>query len=222
MDYLLAEISKIGIENNISKIILFGSRARGDNTDKSDYDIAFVSGNMSPQLKCAITEQVEEIDTFHKIDLVFLKNLDGNDELTLNIKKDGKSLMNKFETKFNNFKNALLKLKEGIADYDKAKIETIRDGVIQRYEFTTELAWKTVREHLLAEGMVDINTPKAVMREAYSAGIIKDEQGWIQILSDRNLTSHIYDEKEAVEIFDRIKTEHINLFNELAVILEKI
>ena len=222
MDYLLAEISKIGIENNISKIILFGSRARGDNTDKSDYDIAFVSGNISPQLKCTITEQVEEIDTFHKIDLVFLKNLDGNDELTLNIKKDGKTLMNKFETKFNNFRNALLKLKEGIADYDKAKIETIRDGVIQRYEFTTELAWKTVREHLLSEGMVDINTPKAVMREAYSAGIIEDEQGWIQILNDRNATSHIYDEKEAAEIFDRIKTEHINLFNALAIKLENI
>ena len=222
MDYLLAEISKIGIENNIGKVILFGSRARGDNTDKSDYDIAFVSGNISPQLKCTITEQVEEIDTFHKIDLVFLKNLDGNDELTLNIKKDGKTLMNKFETKFNNFRNALLKLKEGIADYDKAKMETIRDGVIQRYEFTTELAWKTVREHLLSEGMVDINTPKAVMREAYSAGIIEDEQGWIQILNDRNATSHIYDEKEAAEIFDRIKTEHINLFNALAIKLENI
>lgn len=48
--------------------------------------------------------------------------------------------MNKFETNFNNFKSALQKLKVGIADYDKVKMETIRDGVIQRYEFTTDLA----------------------------------------------------------------------------------
>ena len=203
-------------------MILFGSRARGDNTQKSDYDIAFVSGNLTAQLKCKITEQIEEIDTFHKIDLVFLANLNGNDELTQNIKKDGKILMNKFENKLNNFKNALLKLKEGISDYDKAKIETIRDGVIQRYEFTTELAWKSVREYLLSEGVVDINTPKIVMREAYGAGIINDEQGWLQILIDRNLTSHIYDEKEAVEIFSRIRTQHIILFDKLLSKLEEL
>ncbi len=222
MDYLLAEISKIGIENNINKVILFGSRARGDNSEKSDYDIAFVSTNITPQLKSAIAERIDEIDTFHKIDVVFLRDLNGEDELTVNIKRDGKILMNRFETKFNNFRNALQKLKDGISDYDKAKIETIRDGVIQRYEFTTELAWKTIREYLLSEGVVDINTPKSVMKEAFSAGVILDESGWIQILNDRNATSHIYDEKEAIEIFDRIKTQHINLFDELSIKLEKV
>ena len=220
LDHLLAKISKIGMESNINKVILFGSRARGDNNEKSDYDIAFVSSNLTPRLKCTVIEKIDEIDTVHKIDVVFLSNLNGNDELTINIKRDGKILMSKFETKFNNFKNALQKLKDGISDYDKAKIETIRDGVIQRFEFTTELAWKSVREYLLTEGIIDINTPKTVMKEAFSAGIISNEQGWLQILNDRNATSHIYDEEEAVEIFDRIITQHINLFNELFVKLE--
>ena len=73
----------------------------------------------------------------------------------------------------------------------------MRDGTIQRFEFTTELAWKTVREYLLNEGMTDINTPKSVMKEAFAAGVIDDEQGWLQILNDRNGTSHIYDESRA-------------------------
>ena len=48
------------------------------------------------------------------------------------------------------------------------------------------------------------------------------EQGWIQILSERNPTSHICNEKETVEIFGRIRAKHIKLFVELAIKLENI
>lgn len=215
MEKLFLEICAIGKEYNINKIILFGSRARGDNTEKSDYDICFVSNNITSAMKCEIMDKIDEVDTLHKIDVVFLNDLNGTDNLTLNIKKDGKILMSKFETKLNNFKNALKKLNDGISDYEKVKIETIRDGVIQRFEFTTELAWKTVRALLLEESVIDINTPKSVIREAFSAGFVEDEQGWLQILNDRNSTSHIYDEEEAVEIFERIRTKHVVLFNNL-------
>lgn len=219
MEQLLAEICAIAKKCKINKVILFGSRARGDNTEKSDYDICFVSGELTPEIKSGILSKIDDIDTFHKIDTVFLKNLDGTDELTLNIKKDGIILMSKFDTKLNNLKNAFERLNDGLADYEKAAMETIRDGVIQRFEFTTELAWKTVREYLLEEGVIDINTPKSVMKEAFSAGIIEDEQGWIQVLNDRNSTAHIYDESEAAEIFGRIRTKHIVLFRKL---LEKL
>lgn len=219
MEQLLSEIINTGEKYNIDKIFLFGSRARGDNTEKSDYDIAFVSNKITPELKSKISDDIDEINTFHKIDLVFLNDLNGSDELSLNIKKDGILLMSKFKIKLNNYKKAVRKLTEGIADYENSKIDTVRDGVIQRFEFTTELAWKTVREYLIDEGVININTPKSVMKEAYLAGIIEDEQGWIQILNDRNSTSHMYDENESVEISERIKLKHIKLFNNL---LEKI
>ena len=97
---------------------------------------------------------------------------------------------------------------------------TLRDGVIQRFEFTTELAWKSTREYLLSEGETDINSPKPVMRAALRTDLITDEQGWIKILDDRNMTSHIYDEEEVQAIFERIRTKHIVLFKELLDILE--
>lgn len=216
MSGLISELVKIGRENKAGKIILFGSRARGDNTDKSDYDVAFVSPGLSPELKNKITDRIDEIDTFHKIDIVFLNDLNSDDDLTKNIVRDGVILMDKFQTKFENYKNALSRLEEAVGDFERFDILSVRDGAIQRFEFTTELAWKTIREYLLSEQVSDINTPKAVMREAFAANLIDNEQGWIQILNDRNATSHIYDEKEANQIFDRIKNEHIKLFRALA------
>lgn len=219
MDGLIKQIINIGCENKINKIILFGSRARGDYTDKSDYDIAFISNNITNETKNNITNSIEGLDTFHKIDLIFLDNLSNNDELTNNIVKDGIMLMNKLDIKLNNYINALNRLKEAVMDFEKTGMLSVRDGVIQRFEFTTELAWKTTREYLIEEGVVNINTPKAVMREAYTTDIINDEQGWLQILNDRNSTSHIYNENEANEIYDRISKDHIIKFEELANIL---
>lgn len=99
---------------------------------------------------------------------------------------------------------------------------TVRDGVIQRFEFTSDLAWKTIREHLLTQEITDINSPKSVMSEAYSNRLITNDTGWLQILRDRNSTSHIYDEEDATEIYKRIAFEHILLFDELLDVLVNI
>ena len=128
--------------------------------------------------------------------------------------------MDKFICKLENYKKAVLRLEEGINEAEENKSMTLRDGVIQRFEFTTELAWKSTREYLLSEGETDINSPKPVMRAALRTDLITDEQGWIKILDDRNMTSHIYDEEEVQAIFERIRTKHIVLFKELLDILE--
>ena len=102
-----------------------------------------------------------------------------------------------------------------IEDFDKTSLLSARDGAIQRFEFTSELSWKTVREYLMCEGVTAINTPKSVMIEAFAAGVI-DDAGWIQILNDRNATSQIYDENETDKIFKRIRERHILLFQKLS------
>ena len=65
-------------------------------------------------------------------------------------------------------------------------------------------------------GYSEINGPKPVMKEAFSHGLINSSEAWINILNDRNLTSHIYIEETAIEIYSRIKEIHINYFKELS------
>ena len=72
--------------------------------------------------------------------------------------------MAKFETKLINFNNALQRLKEAAVELEKIDAsDVVRDGVIQRFEFTYELAWKTTKEYLEGLGIVDRNSPKAVI-----------------------------------------------------------
>lgn len=222
MDAVLKKIIAVANQYGAGKAVLFGSRARGDSTQKSDYDIAFILPGMTDDTKNKILNELEDIDTLYKIDAVFLESIDGDDELTKNIRKDGIVLMDKFQTKFNNFKKALAALEEAVSDFDKTTLLSVRDGVIQRFEFTAELAWKTVREYLIDEGIAEINTPKSVMKAAFAANLVDNEDGWIQILNDRNATSHIYDEDEADKIFDRIRNKHIALFTKLSDTLSEI
>ena len=222
MDAVLKKIIAVANQYSVGKAVLFGSRARGDSTQKSDYDIAFVLPCMTDDTKNKILNELEELDTLYKIDAVFLESLDGDDELTKNIRKDGIVLMDKFQTKFNKFKNALAALEEAVSDFDKTALLSVRDGVIQRFEFTAELAWKTVREYLIDEGIAEINTPKSVMKAAFAANLVDDGDGWIGILNDRNATSHIYNEDEADKIFERIRSNHIALFTKLSDTLSEI
>ncbi len=87
--------------------------------------------------------------------------------------------------------------------------------MIQRFEFSAELAWKTCKEHLQDLGYTEVNGPKPVMREAFAARLIEDDEIWISILSDRNLTSHIYDEETAKEIAGRVMGEYMGAFQKL-------
>ncbi len=76
--------------------------------------------------------------------------------------------------------NALARLKEGVAKCDEADDLSI-DGVIQRFEF----AWKTLKALFEDEGLTGLNSPKTVLREAFVAELIKDEELWLDMLSDR-------------------------------------
>ena len=118
--------------------------------------------------------------------------------------------------KCENFCRAVVRLSEALAEYAGTPGSTvIRDGVIQRFEFTCELAWKTTREFLLDQGFTELNSPKSTMRKAFSYGLIDDEQAWIALLNARNQTSHIYDDATAQEIYSQIESEFVSLFDKL-------
>ena len=212
MEELLKEIAAVGHRNQAERILLFGSRARGDNRDRSDIDIAVFG--MPKENRIAFSEAIEKLPTLLDFDIIFID--EKTDEALLqNIRKDGVTIMSKFTEKYNKFSLSISRLEESINEYEVYKISSSRDGVIQRFEFCTELAWKTTREYLCEQGYIEINSPKAVMKQAYSDGLIDDERSWIELLNARNLTSHIYDENTAGEIFKSIKTTFFPLLAEL-------
>ena len=81
------------------------------------------------------------------------------------------------------FEKAFYRLMEAV---NEAQSELEIDGVIQRFEFTFELAWKALQEHLREEGII-CNSPRRCLKEAYKVGLIEDEKVWLKILEDRNL-----------------------------------
>ena len=214
MDILTDIVNTAKKYDSVLKIILFGSRARGDATAKSDYDIAVLAPYISRQDKSLLTDEISEINTLYKIDLVFIDRTDN--ELNRNIQKDGVILMDKFSIKLENYCKALNRLCEAVSEFEQCRSLAVRDGAIQRFEFVTELAWKTLREYLLTLQITDINNPKAVLKEAFNNNLIEDNELWFNILNDRNRTSHIYDEEVADEIFENIQKDYIDIFKKLA------
>ncbi|TAE28571.1 MAG: nucleotidyltransferase [Candidatus Kapaibacterium sp.] len=89
-----------------------------------------------------------------------------------------------------------------------------RDGVLQRFEFTVELAWKVLQDVLSERGYSDVKGPKPVIKQAFQDGLIKDGHTWIQMITSRNETSHLYSEERSAIIFHRIQTEYIQLLRD--------
>lgn len=119
--------------------------------------------------------------------------------------------------KIDNYLRAISQLETAISAYQGCTDDSLyRDGLIQRFEFTTELAWKSIKEYLEDQGAsMAIASPRAVLKEAFSMGIIDDEDIWNKILQSRNLTSHIYDEETAIIIANQIVNEFIVAFKKL-------
>ena len=116
--------------------------------------------------------------------------------------------MSEANLQVNNFNNALVRLREGIAKYDEAD-DLLRDGLIQRFKFTSKLAWKTLKAVFEDEGITGLNSPKTVLREAFAAELIKDDELWFDMLSDRISTAHNYNERSAIEMCQNIKEKYV-------------
>ena len=120
---------------------------------------------------------------------------------------------NKINEIWTDYKKSLERLNESLHE-DLSVSSSILDGTIQRFEFCFELAWKLMKAVLQYKG-IEVNSPRAAIKEAYRNNIIQDGDGWIKMLDDRNLTSHTYDEELAKEIYKKIKQFHFKLLQDL-------
>ena len=82
----------------------------------------------------------------------------------------------------------------------------LRDAAIQRFEFTFETAWKTLKRYLQEYSLeqVDRATNRQIFRMGYEQGLLRDAEAWLLYLRQRNLTSHVYDQSVAEQIFNTI------------------
>lgn len=123
------------------------------------------------------------------------------------------------EKRYEDYKKALERLKEAMLEEPKA---IIIDGTIQRYEFTFELAWKIMKDYLEYNGFIDgLSSPRNIIQLAFQNKIIKNGDIWIQMMLDRNLLSHLYDEEKSREIYNNIKNSYLAQFEQLKQFLEE-
>jgi nucleotidyltransferase substrate binding protein (TIGR01987 family) len=130
----------------------------------------------------------------------------------------------RWQQRFSNFKKAYAKLdeavqllnnhSENINQKDIKLIEIYREGLIQRFEYTHELAWNVMKDFLAESGNAEIFGSKDASRAAFKAGLITDGDMWMEMIKCRNLTSHSYDEQTVDQIF-------LKIINEFHPILEK-
>ncbi len=93
--------------------------------------------------------------------------------------------------------------------------DIVRDSAIQRFEFCTDLAWKTIKTYLsVKKGGIECRFPKDCIREAFAARLIDDNPLWFTIVDYRNLSSHTYSEKIAEKVAS-ILPDALELFKEL-------
>ncbi len=104
--------------------------------------------------------------------------------------------------------SAYNRLKEALAIEEKSDI--VLDATIQRFEFTFELAWKTVQRL----GAGDCNSARSCIKLAYRLGWIENEEDWLSFLRARNLTSHTYNREIALSVYETVSEKH-HLFQEL-------
>lgn len=111
------------------------------------------------------------------------------------------------ELSFEALEKAIASIEEGLQDYAQyPHLTTVRDGVIQRFEVTIDLARKFILRVLKEKfGLDDLTANnKTFIREAAKYALIADAEAWIRYLESRNQTSHTYDNKKASEVFQSI------------------
>lgn len=121
----------------------------------------------------------------------------------------------RWKQRFSNFKRAFLLLRDAL-DNDMDKLSQLeKEGIIQRFEYTFELAWKTLKDRMEYDGLVlDKISPKMVIRQAFEAKYITDVENWLKMTGDRNLMSHTYDFAKFEAVIQTLQKEYLPMLEE--------
>lgn len=125
----------------------------------------------------------------------------------------------RWQQRFSNYQKALMRLSEAVDVLNSQDIVNVlelnllKEGLIQRFEYTHELAWKVMKDYLEYQGYVDIRGSRDAIRKSLELNIISDRR-WMSTIEARNLTSHNYDDETAENIYGEIIEVYYPLFIE--------
>jgi len=126
------------------------------------------------------------------------------------------SLDIRWKQRFQNFGRGFVLLREALVRKPENLSMLEKEGVIQRFEYTFELAWKTLKDYLEEGGLViSPVTPRQVIKEAFAAKVISDGGVWINMLDHRNLLSHTYDSSVFEQAVDAIAERYLPALEKL-------
>ena len=125
----------------------------------------------------------------------------------------------RWKQRYANYKKAVMQLTEFVEKPDLNKFEA--QGLIQCFEYTFELAWKTAKDYLEAQGFV-VRSPRQTIQLAFQTELIADGHVWIDALEKRNLMAHTYDENTTKEAERLIRVNYYSMLKALQDELEKL
>jgi nucleotidyltransferase substrate binding protein (TIGR01987 family) len=115
--------------------------------------------------------------------------------------------------RFNNYEKALKLLEDATQIKEPDMVQ--KAGMIQFFEMSFELAWNLLKDYFEEQGFTDIKSPRSALKKAFETGITNQGHSWMELLTDRNLASHTYDEQKATELEMLIKMKYFPLMKAL-------
>lgn len=119
----------------------------------------------------------------------------------------------RWEQRLQNYKKTMVYLETAL-EIEKPDLVQ-KAGIIHFFEMSFELARKLLKDYLEAQGFQDVKSPRAALKTAFEVGLIPNGHDWLDLLVDRNLTSHIYDEEKATEMEALIHQKYFPIMKEL-------
>ncbi len=120
----------------------------------------------------------------------------------------------RWQQRFQNFLKAFVLLESAVRKFnDEGLSELEEQGLIQRFEFTHELAWNVLKDYFEYQGNTEITGSRDAAREAFNKGLIQDGDGWMEMIKSRNKSSHTYNEETAKELVEQIVQSYYTLFS---------
>lgn len=128
----------------------------------------------------------------------------------------------RWQQRFNSYKKALAQLKEAVVLSQQRPLSRLeKQGVIQTFEFTHELAWNVLKDFLQDQGNQAIKGSNDATREAFKVGLLVDGEHWMAMIQSRNASAHTYDEQTAEQLVTAIINDYFSLFEDLQIEMEK-
>lgn len=122
----------------------------------------------------------------------------------------------RWKQRFDNYEKAFRELKESVElANDRLLTKLEKQGVIQGFEYTHELAWNVLKDYLEFQGIVGLIGSRDTTREAFKRGLIVNGDVWMEMIKSRNLTSHAYDQEIAETIYTAILSQFFPEFQQL-------